>query len=216
MHLLFDLDGTLVDSFPGISRSINQTLTTVGREPVPESELRQFVGKRLAVIFSTLLGAEDETLVDRAVEIYRPLFDEVGILDSRVFPGIPEALATLRNAGHSLQVVTVRSIGSAKLVVRHFGLEQYFDAVHGPDRALRSGDKADLVRAALDLAGAEPRDTIMFGDRSDDVRAARTHGVHAVAVEWGYGTADELRDAEPDYFAPSVADLVSYTTRRRQ
>jgi phosphoglycolate phosphatase len=216
MHLLFDLDGTLVDSFPGISRSINQTLTTVGREPVPEAQLRQFVGKRLAAIFSTLLGAEDEALVDRAVEIYRPLFDEVGILDSRVFPGIPEALATLRDAGHSLQVVTVRSLGSAKLVVRHCGLEQYFDAVHGPDRSLRSGDKADLVRAALDLAGADPRDAIMIGDRSDDVRAARTHGVHAVAIEWGYGTADELREAEPDYFAPSVADLVSYATRRRQ
>jgi len=201
-HLLFDLDGTLVDSFPGISRSINQTLTTVGRSPVPEAQLLQFVGKRLAVIFSTLLGADDEALVDRAVEIYRPLFDEVGILDSRVFPGI-----------HSLQVVTVRSIGSAKLVVRHFGLERYVDAVHGPDRAQRGGDKADLVRAALDLAGADPRDTIMIGDRSDDVRAARTHGVHTVAVEWGYGTPDELRDAEPDYFAAGVADLVAYATR---
>jgi len=216
MHLLFDLDGTLVDSFPGISRSINQTLTTIGRDPVPVHELRQFVGKRLPTIFSTLLGAEDEALVDRAVEIYRPLFDEVGILDSRVFPGIPEALNSFRDAGHSLQVVTVRSIGSARLVVRHFGLDGFFDAVHGPDRGQRSGDKADLVRAALDLAGADPRDTIMIGDRSDDVRAARTHGVHAVAVEWGYGTTDELRDAEPDYFAPSIADLVSYTTRRRQ
>lgn len=213
MHLLFDLDGTLVDSFPGISRSINQTLTTIGRTPIPAEELRQFVGKRLAVIFSTLLGAEDEALVDRAVEIYRPLFDEVGIFDSRVFPGIPDALATLRDAGHSLQVVTVRSIGSARLVVRHFGLDRYFDAVHGPDRTLRSGDKADLVRAALDLAGADPRDTIMIGDRSDDVRAARTHGVHAVAVEWGYGTTDELRAAEPDHFTSSVTDLVSYATR---
>jgi phosphoglycolate phosphatase len=214
MHLLFDLDGTLVDSFPGISRSINRTLTTVGRSPVPEAQLLQFVGKRLAVIFSSLLGGDDEALVDRAVEIYRPLFDEVGILDSRVFPGIPEALATLRDAGHSLQVVTVRSIGSAKLVVRHFGLERYVDAVHGPDHAQRTGDKADLVRAALDLACADPHDTIMIGDRSDDIRAARTHGVHAVAVEWGYGTTDELRAALPDYFASSVTDLVSYTTRR--
>jgi phosphoglycolate phosphatase len=210
MHLLFDLDGTLVDSFPGISRSINETLATIGRDPVPVDELRQFVGKRLAVIFSTLLGAGDEALVDRAVEIYRPLFDEVGILDSRVFPGIPEALTTLRGAGHTLQVVTVRSLGSARLVVGHFGLERFFDAVHGPDRSERSGDKADLVRAALERASADPRDTIMIGDRADDVRAARANGVHAVAVRWGYGADDELRDAAPDHFVETIDGLVTY------
>ena len=212
MHLLFDLDGTLVDSFPGIGRSINQTLTTVGREPVPEAQLLQFVGKRLTVIFGTLLGAEDEALVDRAVEIYRPLFDEVGILDSRVFPGIPAALTSFRDAGHSLQVVTVRSVGSARLVVSHFGLDRFFDAVHGPDRMQRSGDKADLVRAALDLAGADPRDTIMIGDRADDIRAARAHGVRSVAVGWGYGTREELGEAGFDYFASSVNDLVAFST----
>ena len=213
MHLLFDLDGTLVDSFPGISRSINQTLTTIGRDPLPVDELRPFVGKRLPVIFGALLGAQDEALVDRAVEIYRPLFDEVGILDSRVFPGIPEALTTLREAGHVLQVVTVRSIGSARLVVRHFGLDGFFDAVHGPDRGQRSGDKADLVRAALDLAGTDPRETIMIGDRADDIRAARAHGVHAVAVRWGYGADDELRDAAPDYLVDTIDDFVTYTAR---
>ncbi|HVQ14805.1 MAG TPA: HAD hydrolase-like protein [Vicinamibacterales bacterium] len=210
MHLLFDLDGTLVDSFPGISRSINQTLAAIGREPVPVDQLRQFVGKRLPLIFSTLLGADDEALVDRAVEIYRPLFDEVGILESRVFPGIPAALTSFRESGHSLQVVTVRSIGSARLVVRHFGLDQFFDAVHGPDRAQRNGDKADLVRAALDLAGADPRDTIMIGDRSDDIRAARAHGVHAVAVRWGYGAHDELLEAAPDHVVETIDDLVAY------
>jgi phosphoglycolate phosphatase len=210
MHLLFDLDGTLVDSFPGISRSINQTLTTIGRDAVPADQLRQFVGKRLPVIFSALLGADDEALVDRAVDIYRPLFDEVGILDSRVFPGIPEALTSLRNAGHSMQVVTVRSIGSARLVVRHFGLDPFFDAVHGPERGQRNGDKADLVRAALDLASVNARDTMMIGDRADDIRAARAHGVHAVAVRWGYGADDELRDAAPDYFVETIDDLVAY------
>ena len=80
-------------------------------------------------------------MIDRAVDIYRPLFDEVGIVESRVFPGIPEALATLRNAGHSLQVVTVRSIESARLVVRHLGIDHYFDAVHGPDRTQRTATK---------------------------------------------------------------------------
>ena len=78
--------------------------------------------------------------------------------------------------------------------------------------ALRSGDKADLVRAALDLAGADPRDTIMIGDRADDIRAACTHGVRSVAVGWGYGTREELDEAGFDYFASSVNDLVGLLT----
>ncbi|HEU4691168.1 MAG TPA: HAD hydrolase-like protein [Vicinamibacterales bacterium] len=213
MHLLFDLDGTLTDSFPGISQSINQTLTTLGREAVPLDQLRPFVGARLATIFGSLLQSEDEALIDRAVEIYRPLFDEVGILESRVFPGIPDALTTFRDAGHSLQVVTVRSIGSAKLVVRHFGLDHYFDAVHGPVPTERTGDKAALVRAALDRAGAGSEDAIMIGDRAEDIRAARAHGIGAVAVAWGYGAPAELQDAGPDYLAQTVDDLVAYATR---
>jgi phosphoglycolate phosphatase len=210
MHLLFDLDGTLADSFPGIGRAINQTLTTLGRQPVPYEQLRQFVGARLTSIFSTLLESDDADLVDRAVDIYRPLFDEVGIFESRVFPEIPSALSTFRNCGHSLQVVTVRSIDSATLVVRHFGLDQYLDAVHGPDRTQRVCDKADLVRAALDLAGAESHEAIMIGDRAEDIRAARAHGVRAVAAGWGYGALEELRDAGPDFIAATIADLVTW------
>jgi phosphoglycolate phosphatase len=172
--------------------------------------LRGFVGLRLAAIFSSLLGADDEGLVDRAVGIYRPLFDEEGLLHSRVFPGIPEALAGLRESGHALQVVTVRSIHSARLVVRHFDLEPYFDAVHGPQPADRACDKAHLVRAALTLAGARADQTVMIGDRADDIRAARAHGVRAVAVGWGYGAAGELAAEKPDYLAATVPDLLNW------
>jgi phosphoglycolate phosphatase len=214
MHLLFDLDGTLADSFPGISRAINQTLTTLGREPVPNEHLRQFVGARLVSIFSTLLQSEDEALVDRAVDIYRPLFDEVGIFESRLFPEIPAALSTFRDGGHSLQVVTVRSIDSASLVVRHFGLDQYFDAVHGPARTQRVCDKADLIRAALDQTGAKSHDAIMVGDRAEDVRAARANGVRAVAVGWGYGALEELQEAGPDFFAATIPELITWVQSR--
>lgn len=214
MHILFDLDGTLADSFPGISRSINQTLTMLGRVPVPEPYLRRFVGARLNAIFATLLESDDEILIDRAVNIYRPLFDEGGILESRVFPGIPAALSSLRDAGHSLQVVTVRSLESARLVVHHLGIDHHFAAVHGPHPTERTCDKADLVRAALDVAAADARDTIMIGDRADDVRAARAHGVTAVAAGWGYGEDAELRAAQPDHFATSIADVVIWVQSR--
>lgn len=210
MHLLFDLDGTIADSFPGISQSINQTLTVLGRAPVPTERLRPFVGARLTAIFSALLGSDDHALLDRAVDIYRPLFDEVGIHESRVFPGMPEALATFRTSCRSLQVVTVRSIESARLVVNHFGLDRYFDGVHGPERTARACDKADLVRAALVAVRADARQATMIGDRAEDIRAARAHGVVAVAAGWGYGSHAELQSERPDYFAPSIADLVAW------
>ena len=210
MHLLFDLDGTLTDSFPGISRSINHTLTALGRDPVPLERLRTLVGTRLVGIFTELLGQDDQALVDRAVEIYRRRFDESGILDSRAFPGIPEALGTFRDSGHSLRIVTVRSAGSARHVVRHLALERYFDAVHAPEPSERACDKADLVRDALGMAGADSEDAIMIGDRADDVRAARAHGVRTVAVAWGYGARTELMAARPDYLAVTIANLVAW------
>jgi phosphoglycolate phosphatase len=109
-----------------------------------------------------------------------------------------------------MQVVTVRSIGSARLVVRHFGIDGYFDHVHGPKRTERSFDKADLVRSALAAVDADPRHTIMVGDRAEDIRAARAHGVKAVAAGWGYGAHEELYEAQPDHFASSIADCVKW------
>ena len=133
MHLLFDLDGTLTDSFPGISQSVNHALVEVGREPVPDAQLRPLVGAPLRTIFRTLLGATDLVVVNRVVATYRARFDEVGILENRVFPGIPTALNAFRSSGHTLQVVTARSAVSARHVVRHFALDSYFEAVHGPE-----------------------------------------------------------------------------------
>ena len=210
LHLLFDLDGTLTDSFPGISRSINRTLATLGREPVADERLRRYVGAPLATIFEALLDSDDPALVDRAVALYRPQFDEIGILESRLFPGIPEALTELRAVGHTLQVVTARSFSSATLVVRHFALERHFVAVHGPDATERAYDKAHLVRAALQTTGAQATDAVMVGDRAEDIRAARAHGVRAVAAAWGYGSSAELAAAHPDYVAATITDLVSW------
>jgi phosphoglycolate phosphatase len=210
MHLLFDLDGTLTDSFPGISQSVNHALVDVGREPVSDAQLRPLVGAPLRTIFNTLLGPADLVVMKRVIATYRARFDEVGIFENRVFPGIPEALAGFRTSGHTLQVVTARSAASARHVVRHFALEGYFEAVHGPEAADHACDKADLVLAALRTKGASADEAVMIGDRGDDIRAARAHGVRAIAVRWGYGAPPEIAAAEPHFVAETLADLVAW------
>jgi phosphoglycolate phosphatase len=210
MHLLFDLDGTLTDSFPGISCSINHTLVGLGLEPVPDTRLRGFVGAPLPSIFSELLASNDPILLERAVAAYCTEFDDDGIFENRVFPGIPEALATFRASGHTLQVVTARSLSSARRVVQHFALGGHFVAVHGPEPTDRVCDKADLVAAALTVAGSHVSEAVMVGDRAVDINAARAHGVRAVAAGWGYGSRAELTAAAPDHIAETVADLVAW------
>jgi phosphoglycolate phosphatase len=210
MHLFLDLDGTLTDSFIGIRRCVNHALAELGRDSVPDLRLRSMVGAPLTTIFRVLLDSDEAALLDRAVAAYRARFNAIGMFENQVFPGIPEALHTFRQFGHSLQVVTAKPAVSARRVVEHFALDGYFEAIHGPELTDRSCNKADLVKAALKVAGVHAAQAVMVGDRAEDVGAARAHGVRAVGAGWGYGSRAELTAAEPDYVAETVSDLVGW------
>ena len=208
MHIFFDLDGTLTDSSPGILRCINHALMELGHGPVTDGRLRGMIGAPLTRIFSDVLGGEDEVLLDRAVAAYRIRFNEVGIFENALYPGVAEVLESLCRTGHTLQIVTAKPAVAARRVAVHFGIVSFFRALHGPDLSARDCDKATLVGAALRVAGGDPRVAVMVGDRAVDVVAARVHGVRAIAAGWGYGTRDELERAGPDYVADTVFDLI--------
>lgn len=210
MYLFLDLDGTLTDSSVGIGRCINHALVELGRDSVPEAQLRGFVGAPLSMIFGALLGSGDNALLDRAVTAYRSRFNAIGIFENQAFPGIPEALHKFRESGHSLQVVTAKPTASARRVVEHLALDRYFEAIHGTELSDRTCDKADLVMVALKVTGAHAANAVMVGDRAEDIGAARTHGIRAVGAGWGYGSRTELTAAGPDYLAETVADLVAW------
>ncbi|MCC7243666.1 MAG: HAD hydrolase-like protein [Acidobacteria bacterium] len=208
MHLLFDLDGTLTDSGPGIVNCVNHALAVLGRSAVAEHEVRSLIGSPLHDIFARLFESHDRRLIDRAIDAYRDRFNDVGIFENALYPGIADALEALTASGHTLQVVTAKPEAPARRVVEHFRIHQHFVALHGPTLDQPTCDKADLVAAALAHAGASPDAAVMIGDRKDDVRAARTNGVRAVGAGWGYGTADELVAAGAVFVARDVAQLL--------
>ncbi|MGE0040775.1 MAG: HAD hydrolase-like protein [Vicinamibacterales bacterium] len=210
MLLLFDLDGTLTDSAPGIVRSVNHALGVLGHPPVPEDDIRSLIGAPLSQIFAHVLGPLDRDTMDRGIAAYRERFNDIGVFENRVYPGIPGALADLGASGGRLQVVTAKPVASARRVLEHFGLAGHFEAVRGSDPGARAFDKADLVAAALSARRADPARAAMIGDRADDVKAGHAHGTLAVGVEWGYGGRDELVAARPAYIAPGVADLADW------
>jgi phosphoglycolate phosphatase len=215
IHLLFDLDGTLTDSLPGIHQCVNDALADLGRLPVSVDAIAARVGTPLRTIFKDLLAGDEKLSVDldlvqAAVARYRAHYETTGLRLNRVYPGVPEALADFARDGHVLQVVTAKAEPAARLVLRHFGLIDRFLDVHGGPVAPGLGagaGKAALVRAALDRAGAPADRAVMIGDRIDDILAARAHGIRVVVASWGYGTAAEFDGAAPDFRAASMAEV---------
>ncbi len=207
MHILFDLDGTVTDSFVAIRVTVEQTLLDLGADPTRDDHLRGLVGAPLAEVFRHVLGPSRLDLVDPAVARYRVLFDEIGMPHVSLFPGMAGVLDDLRARGHLMKLVTARGAPSARLIVEQLGLDRYFGHVYAPDRTHQNYDKADFVRLAMSDASAAPHATVMVGDRADDVRAGRAHGAFTIGVEWGNGSRAELEAAGAHAVIQRVEDL---------
>jgi phosphoglycolate phosphatase len=215
MEVLFDLDGTLTDSGPGITRCIQEALRELGRA-IPEAEsLRQFVGPPLQDTFALLLASRDEADIAEAVRLYRQRFVVTGMFENAVYPGVREGLERLRSGGHRLWVATSKPDVYARRVLEHFAIADSFAGVYGPDLAGRNHDKRDLIRELLSRERLAPQAACMVGDRALDMQGARANGVAAVAVSWGFGTAEELHAAAPDFTAATFAELCEYFERGR-
>ena len=197
--MLFDLDGTLTDSAPGITASLAETFNRLGR-PVPdEAHLLNYVGPPLLDSFRTFAGmTPDEVL--QAADIYRSVASETSsdLNLNAVFPGLRGVLSRLRDAGIPLAIATSKPETRARRILDHFNLTEYFTVITGAsDDEVRSS-KADVVGEALRrLAeqGVDLEQTVMVGDRSHDVIGAGEHGVPTILVEWGYGSPAEANGA---------------------
>lgn len=209
--VLLDLDGTLADSRPGIEACFRFMVAELGHDPTVLGDLSWAVGPPIAVSIGTLLARYGDDRVDLGLTTYRARYSEVGIYECVVYPGVPEMLAALRDAGRTLCVATSKRRDFAERVVDFLGLRQYLRTIYG---ALPGGgldDKKDMIAELLRAERYDPAATIMVGDRMHDIRAAHANGLKSVGVLWGYGGEAELREAGADWLAatpPEVAGLV--------
>ncbi|HEX5032537.1 MAG TPA: HAD hydrolase-like protein [Candidatus Eisenbacteria bacterium] len=202
-HLFLDLDGTLVDPFEGITRSLAHALEALGYPVPPRSELKTHIGPPLSDAFKSLLGTSEEAILRLAINAYRERYSQVGILENRVYDWIPETLHALRANGIDLHLVTSKPAVYAGRVLEHSGLAASFETVHGPDLDEIHLQKSVLVRRALDAGAMAPSSAALAGDRGVDLDAARENGVFSIGVMWGYGTREELGTADSLVDSPS-------------
>ena len=185
--ILFDLDGTLTDSAPGILNSVRYGCRRIGI-PVPdEATLRRFLGPPLIDSFHNLCGLNDAD-TDRAVAAFREYFPDKGLFENEVYPGIPALLADLHARGCQLVLATSKP--------EEYALDE------------TRTDKAEVIAYALDTIGlTDKTGVVMVGDREHDVIGAKKNALPCIGALYGYGTREELHSAGAAAIADTVDDL---------
>ena len=201
---LFDLDGTLIDSEPGIAACIRHACDKLGVHA--PADLRSWIGPPLRHGFAPLLGHDVER-IEAAVDYYHERFATLGWREHAVYPGIAAMIERLQAAGHTLAVVTSKPERHARPIVEHLPFGAAFSRLYGPDPSSPHSEKASMIAAALADFGASPGQAAMIGDRRFDIEGALANRVRAIGALWGFGTRDELAQAGAHALARDPAHL---------
>lgn len=204
---LFDLDGTLTDPGIGITNSVAYALAQYGIQAEDRTVLYPFIGPPLRESFMKFYGFSEEK-AEEAVWKYREYFSDKGLFENEVYPGIKEMLGGLKNAGARLFVATSKPTGYSKQILDHFELSEYFEDIQGSTMDGSREKKADVIAYLLNVNHIqEKEEVIMIGDRRQDTDGAKENGLDSCGVLYGYGSRDELEEAQADYIAENVEEL---------
>lgn len=209
--ILFDLDGTLTESGEGITKSVQYALEKLGQPEPDLKKLEVFVGPPLLQQFMKYAGLDEKTAV-KAVEYYRERYTDIGIFENEVYLGVEDMLDKLRGKGYILAVASSKPERFVKKVLDHFDLTKYFHEIVGSEMNGGRTSKADVIEEALDrLHMADHRDqVVMVGDKEHDVLGARKAGLKCLAVSYGYGSEEELKNANPLKIVDSAQEVLDF------
>ena len=212
-NIIFDLDGTLVDSDAGIVNSLNYALRAFNLEEKSYEELKQYIGPPLLDTFSESFGLGPERGTE-ALKKYREYYAQKGIREAELYPGVREMVAALHAAGYGIYLGTSKVVDYAEQILEGFGIKQYFTFVGGASMDGERRGKEDVLRHVLSENPGLEKDALMVGDTTYDVEGATAVGLKTAAVLWGYGSRWSLEKAGAEYFFDNVPALESWLLRK--
>lgn len=204
--ILFDLDGTLTDPGLGITNSIMYALRKFGMTGIERSSLYRFIGPPLAEEMQKVYGFSEEKSL-QALAYYREYFAAGGLFENEVYEGIPNALAALKDSGRTIVLATSKPEVYSVEILRHFDLVRYFDHIAGATMDSSRVKKCDVIAYALKEFSIDPKEALMVGDRENDIRGALDNGIAPLAVLYGYGSYEELKNAGAEHFVNTPGEI---------
>lgn len=212
--ILLDLDGTIIDSEPGIVSSCRGAMEALGFAMPERTEIAHLIGPPIADAMAYLLRGQGVDRVAEAVAAYREDYGRRGLFDCTSYSGIADALRTLREKGARLVLATSKRRDFAERILAHIGIISLFEAVYGSGPDAASAHKDRMIADILQELDLDPAVSVMVGDRRFDIAGAHANGIRAIGVLWGYGSEAELTEAGADLLITSTRELHSETVAR--
>ena len=218
--LLFDLDGTLIDSVPDLAKALNATLRELNLPTYEEATIRTWIGNGAAMLLKRgLLGEREidrepeKELFARALEIFLERYAAVLNDATGLYPEVKETLQKLREWGYRMAIVTNKPSQFVAPILENLGIESFFEhVVGGEDLPRKKPDPLPLLHCC-EVLGCRPEKAVMIGDSSNDILAARAAGIPSIVVAYGYSADREVRDLGADAVVERFGEILDFFER---
>jgi phosphoglycolate phosphatase len=209
--VLFDLDGTLVESLDDLTDAVNHMLADFGRQQLDPAQVRQLVGKGARNLVQRALASDSAEEISRGLAIFTA-FNALHIADkSRLYPGVPELLQELTDKGIRMAVISNKQEALSRLILKALEIDIYFDIIAGGDTFSEMKPSPLPLLKVIDELDCSTAEAAMVGDSINDIQAGNRAGITTIGCRWGYGSRDELCGA--NFQAASVAEITGIITR---
>lgn len=209
--LIYDLDGTLIDSRADIANSVNWMLKQLGFHELPVDVISDHVGEGVANLMKSVLklssGREGEELIERARKLYRGHYADHLLDKTKLYPGVQEVLEHFKPRKQA--VITNKPEDSSHKILSGLGIDSYFFQIVGGGGKFASKPSPDSVLELMRLAGAAPNETAFIGDSNIDVQTGRNAGVYTIGITYGFKTKEHVQNACPDFIYDDLNALLS-------
>lgn len=209
-NIIFDFDGTLIDSRQGVIMAFKKTIKELTSEEIEEQKIIQLIGVPLAQIISILLNTTDQAMIDQGSKLFKKYYGKEGLYHNFVYPGIEKMLVALKNRPCQLFVVSNKIELFMKKILKQHNLEKYFTLVRGTDGTDKKSKKAEHIKRFIEQYKLKKEETAVVGDTENDIIAAKTNSIYSIGVTWGYGLESDLIKANADAICHDPLELQQY------